>query len=237
MSAISIVIPILNEKKNLEKLCSLIIKNLNFKNYEIIFVDDSSTDGSEKILRKLSKKYKKIKYIIRKSKVKDLSKSCIEGFKKSIYQNILVMDGDLQHDPKDINKIIKAYVINKADIAVGSRDLFNKKNEGLDFFRLIMSKILIIIVSLFLGKKTNDPMSGFFLFKKKIFLKSSKNLNKLGYKILLDLIYSSNFKIKVVDVGINFKTRKLGNSKMSLKILIFLIYVIFVKFFSKKAIS
>lgn len=237
MSAISIVIPILNEKKNLEKLCSLIIKNLNFKNYEIIFVDDSSTDGSEKILRKLSKKYKKIKYIIRKSKVKDLSKSCIEGFKKSIYQNILVMDGDLQHDPKDINKIIKAYVTNKADIAVGSRDLFNKKNEGLDFFRLIMSKILIIIVSLFLGKKTNDPMSGFFLFKKKIFLKSSKNLNKLGYKILLDLIYSSNFKIKVVDVGINFKTRKLGNSKMSLKILIFLIYVIFVKFFSKKAIS
>ena len=237
MSPISIVIPILNEKKNLENLCSLIIKNLKFNKFEIIFVDDNSNDGSDEILKRLSKRNKKIKYIIRKSEKRDLSKSCIEGFKKSSYQNILVMDGDLQHDPKDIKKIAKTFFKKKADIAVGSRDLFNKKNEGLDFLRLTTSKFLIIIVSLFLGKKTNDPMSGFFLFKKKIFTKSIKKMSKIGYKILLDLIYSVNYKIKVVDVVIDFKTRQLGKSKMNLKILIFLIYVITVKFFRKRVIK
>ena len=58
------------------------------------------------------------------------------------------------------------------------------------------------------------------MLKKKIFTESFKRLNKIGYKILLDLIYSSRKDIKVVDVSINFKTRKLGTSKMSPKILI-----------------
>ena len=62
-------------------------------------------------------------------------------------------------------------------------------------------------------------------------------MSKIGYKILLDLIYSINYKIKVVDVVINFKTRKLGKSKMNLKILIFLIYVITTKFFKKRIIK
>ena len=79
-------------------------------------------------------------------------------------------------------------------------------------------------------------MSGFFLFKKKIFTKSYKKMSKIGYKILLDLIYSINYKIKIVDVVIDFKTRKLGKSKMNLKILIFLIYVITMKFFKKRII-
>ena len=56
MRAISIVIPILNEKKNLDKLCSLIIKNLDLNKFEIIFVDDNSNDGSDQLLKKLSKK-------------------------------------------------------------------------------------------------------------------------------------------------------------------------------------
>ena len=61
-------------------------------------------------------------------------------------------------------------------------------------------------------------------------------MSKIGYKILLDLIYSINYKIKIVDVVIDFKTRKLGKSKMNLKILIFLIYVITMKFFKKRII-
>ncbi len=237
MESLSIVIPTYNEKKNLIKLSQSIKKYLKLKKYEVIFVDDNSNDGSLEILKEIKKNNKKFKYILRKQPIKDLSKSCFMGFKKSSYKNILVMDGDLQHDPKDINKLIKAYQRNKADIVVGSRNLFNNKNKGLGFVRLNTSKLLILVVSLMLGKKTNDPMSGFFLFKKKIFIKSAKKMNKIGYKILLDLIYSVNYKIKVVDVVINFKTRQLGNSKMNFKILIFLIYVIILKFFRKRIIQ
>ena len=230
MESLSIVIPTYNEKKNLIKLSQSIKKYLKLKKYEVIFVDDNSNDGSLEILKEIKKNNKKFKYILRKQPIKDLSKSCFMGFKKSSYKNILVMDGDLQHDPKDINKLIKAYQRNKADIVVGSRNLFNNKNKGLGFVRLNTSKLLILVVSLMLGKKTNDPMSGFFLFNRNLIKKTKNNLSKIGYKILLDLIYSSNKDIRIVDVDINFKTRNRGYSKMNLKILFILLYVIFIKF-------
>ena len=141
------------------------------------------------------------------------------------------MDGDLQHDTNDINKLIQSFNNDKADIIVGSRNLFNKRNEGLDIVRLIASKILIIFVSLFLGKKTNDPMSGFFIFKKKIYELNKKKLHIKGYKILLDLIYCSDEKLKIVDVDINFKRRSLGSSKMGFRIICILLSQIIKKIF------
>ena len=231
MFNLSIVIPIFEESKNVEKLVNGIINNLQIDNYEILFVDDNSNDGTEEILSRLSKNNNKIKYIIRKEKTKDLSKSCALGFEKSLYENILVMDGDLQHDTNDINKLIQSFNNDKADIIVGSRNLFNKRNEGLDIVRLIASKILIIFVSLFLGKKTDDPMSGFFIFKKKIYELNKKKLHAKGYKILLDLIYCSDEKLKIVDVDINFRRRSLGSSKMSFRIIYILILQIIKNFF------
>ena len=231
MFNLSIVIPIFEESKNVEKLVNGIINNLQIDNYEILFVDDNSNDGTEEILSRLSKNNNKIKCIIRKEKTKDLSKSCILGFEKSLYENILVMDGDLQHDTNDINKLIQSFNNDKADIVVGSRNLFNKRNEGLDIVRLIASKILIIFILLFLGKKTNDPMSGFFIFKKKIYELNKKKLHIKGYKILLDLIYCSDEKLKIVDVDINFKRRSLGSSKMGFRIICILLSQIIKKIF------
>ncbi len=229
MKSLSIIIPTFNECKNLRKLTKLLKFNLKIKKYEVIFVDDDSFDGSLDVLKDIKKKNKKFNFILRKDKPRDLTKSCFLGIKKSKFQNILIMDGDLQHDPKDINKLINSFKKNSPDLVVGSRNLFNSENRGLGFLRLNASKLLILIVKLLLGEKTTDPMSGFFLFKKDL-LKKTKNLNKVGYKILLDIIYSSDSSIKIVDVDINFKTRKTGHSKMNLMVLIKLLYVIILKF-------
>ena len=88
ITKISIVIPILNEDKNLEQLVKEIakIKNkIQISKFELIFVDDNSKDQTEKILKKLKKKFVYIKYFIRRNKQKDLSQSCLLGFDKSIY--------------------------------------------------------------------------------------------------------------------------------------------------------
>ena len=84
-----------------------------------------------------------------------------------------------------------------------------------------------------LGNRTSYPISGFFLFKKKIFLENQSKLFKKGYKILLDLIYTSKSKYKICDVQINFDSRKNGTSKMNLKIVFFLILMVFSKFYAK----
>ena len=228
MDKFSIIIPVYNEAKNLKILIPKIYRELKNRKFEIIIVDDSSIDATSKVLKKFKKK--NFHHIIRKDK-RDLSKSCILGFKKSRYNYIVVMDGDLQHKPSDIKKFLNTFRKTRPDIIVGTRDLFKDKKHNLNIFRLFASRILILIVKLLLGSKTSDPMSGFFMFKKKIFIKYQKRLIKKGYKILLDLLYNNNQKIKVVDVKINFDSRTKGKSKMSVKILFYLIYMIFAKFF------
>ena len=68
------------------------------------------------------------------------------------------------------------------------------------------------------------------MIKKSVYKRSKKTLIKEGYKILLDLIYSGNKSIQVVDVDINFDSRKKGNSKMNYKVLLVLILMIYKKF-------
>ena len=230
MDKFTIVIPVYNEAKNLKILIPKIYRELKNRKFEIIVVDDNSTDMTSQILKKFKKK--NFCHLIRKND-RDLSKSCILGFKKSKYNNIIVMDGDLQHKPSDIKKFL--YLSDKInpDIIVGTRDLFKNKKHNLNIFRLFASRILILIVNLLLGNKTSDPMSGFFMFKKKIYVKSQKKLLKRGYKILLDLLYNKDQEIKVIDVKINFDSRMKGKSKMSVKVLLYLISMILTKFVVK----
>ena len=201
MSKFSIVIPVYNESKNLSLLIPEIYKVLKKEIFELIIVDDNSSDNTSKIIKNFKKK--NLKYIVRK-KDRDLTKSCILGFKKY-----------------------------NVDIVVGTRNLFKNKTHNLGIIRLTASRILILLVNLLLGNKTSDPMSGFFLFKKKIFLENQSKLFKKGYKILLDLIYTNKSKYKICDVQINFDSRKKGRSKMNLKVVFSLILMIFSKFYGK----
>ena len=226
----SIVIPVYNESKNLPLLISQIYKVLKKHTFELIIIDDNSSDGTFDVLNKIKKK--NFRFFIRKKR-RDLSRSCVLGFDKSKYKNILVMDGDLQHQPKDIKKLLKIFQLKKAHIVIGSRELFTRKKHNLSFMRLSASRILIFIVNILLGNKTSDPMSGFFIFKKEIFIRNKYKLFNKGYKILMDLIYLDEKYQKIYDVKINFANRKKGESKMNMKILLSLIYMIFYKLYAK----
>lgn len=130
---ISIVIPALNEEKNIKPLTKRIIENLRNIKFEIIFVDDNSVDQSKTVLLALSKKYKFFNPLLRK-KDRDLTQSCFDGIEKSKYPNILIMDADLQHNPKYIPLMLKVFN-NDNDIVVGARKLTSGKNKGLSEFR------------------------------------------------------------------------------------------------------
>ncbi len=229
--SVSIVIPVYNEKNNISLLVSKITSKINRIKHEIIIVDDSSNDGSKEVLKKLSKK-KNLKIIFRKEKIRDLSKSCRDGFEISKFDKILVMDGDLQHNPKYILKMILLMKNKNFDVIVGARDLVNSRVKSLSFFRQSASFVLIKFLNLIFGKKTIDPMSGFFLFKKKIYKKNKKLLFLKGFKILADLIYADR-NISVKDLKINFEYRVKGTSKLNYKILIYLLQFIIFRIFQK----
>ena len=228
-SKISIVIPSLNEEKNIEPLTKKIIKNLKNIKFEIIFVDDNSIDRSRSILLALSKKYKFFNPILRK-KDRDLTQSCFDGIERSKYSNILIMDADLQHNPKYIPKMLK--VFNNKDVVIGARKLTSGRNKGLTEFRRFASVILIFLFKIF-NIKTSDPMSGFFMFKKKLFRKNKKFYFGKGFKILADILINSREKLKTKDIYIDFNRRYESESKMSFKILLILIQFYFRSLFKK----
>jgi len=227
----SIIIPILNEEKNILKLTNKIRQTLNNYKYEIIFVDDNSEDNSKIVLSNLKKKHKNIRFFIRKKKIRDLFQSCLLGINNSKYQYNLIMDGDLQHDPRYIPKMLQK--LNNNDIVVACRNFDNDNKISLNIFRLLSSKVIRYIISVIFGKKTLDPMSGYFVFKKSIFLKNKIFFYGYGFKILSDIIYNVN-NLKISDVIINFKSRKLGKSKMNLRVIIQIIFFILFCFLKKK---
>ena len=210
---VSLVLPVLNEEKNIEELIFLLKKYLKNFSYEIIFVDDNSSDKTKSLIKKNISG--KIKYFLRK-KNKDLTRSCFLGIANSRYENIIIMDSDLQHNPKYLPKIINIFFKNKLDFAVAVRNF--REDQGLTWIRKYTSLILSFSFNFFLGHKVSDPMSGFFIFKKSIFYKHKNNLFGKGWKILADLIYNKDvFLIK--EVQIKFDKRKKNKSKMNLGVL------------------
>ena len=228
---LSIVIPVLNESNNIQFLTDKIIKNLKSIKYEVIFVDDNSVDSSYKILRLLQKKYYFFNPIFRKKK-RDLTQSCFEGIRKSKFDKILIMDGDMQHDPKYILPMYNKFNKLNCDVLIGARPLTKGPNQGLSEIRRLASNILIFFFSIF-KINTSDPMSGFFIFKKDIFLKNKKNFFGKGFKILADILINSKNNLIVKDYFIRFKRRHDDKSKMNLKILMILIKFYIVSVFKK----
>ena len=224
----SIVFAVLNEEQNIRPLIISIKKKLKDINYELIFVDDSSSDNTAKEIKKFLKN--NIKYYLRKNK-KDISQSRIMGIQKIKYNNIIIMDSDLQHNPKYLPIMIKKYEKNRADFVVGVRNF--EKNKGLSKIRLLGSKALCFIYNFFLGYKVSDPMSGFSIFKKKIFKKYHSKLYGKGWKLLADLIYNEeNFKI--IEQKISFDKRLYHYSKINLSVLQNVIGLFLYKFYLLK---
>ena len=228
---LSIVIPIFNEEKNIIPLTKKIRNILKNYKFEIIFVDDTSLDDSRKILKKLKKKYNFFNPIFRSGK-RDLSRSCMNGIEKTKFTKILIMDGDLQHDPKYIPSMYKKLEDNKLDIVVATRKLFEPNNKGLSEIRRYVSIFLIFCFKIF-NIKTKDPMSGFFLFKKKIYLNNKKYFFAKGFKILADFLINCKQTLKTQDININFNRRYNSKSKMNYKVLFILINFYLKSLFNK----
>lgn len=221
ITKLSIIIPILNEKKNIIKLINEIRRKLTFINYEVIFVDDNSTDGSIDVLKKIKLIDKRFKYIFNRGP-RDLTQSCFKGIQIAKSDFVVIMDGDLQHNPTYIKFLYNKIIKDNSDLVIASRD-FNKTNtKTLSVVRITFSRVLIFLLKIISGKNYIDPMSGYFIFKKKIYFENRKLFFGKGYKILADFIYNIPM-IKVSEIFINFRSRDKGNSKMNIKILIILV--------------
>ncbi len=197
----SIVIPVYNEEANIKKLIIEIIK-LNFKNYELIIIDDASSDRTFELIENFQAKNLRI---IRHKRNLGQSSSIRTGIINSMYKTIVTMDGDGQNDPKDIFKLLDIYFLNEKIKLVGG--IRTKRKDS--FIKKISSKIANSIRSYILDDNCKDTGCSLKIFDKDIFL-SFEFFNGI-HRFLPAYFKGYGFKTKFINV--NHRERQFGVSK------------------------
>jgi len=219
----SILIPTYNERDNIQELTKRIWESLSSTDFEVIFIDDDSPDNTAEVAEKLSELYGDIKVLKRPDKL-GLASAVLDGMRIAEGNIIAVMDADLQHPP-ELLPVMLEKAKNGCDIVVASRNVEGGGVEGWSLIRRLESWGATKLAHLLLPKSRSvrDPMSGFFMFRRRII--DNADLNPTGYKILLEILIKGDFK-RVTEVPYIFKPRKSGKSKLGLReILRYLIHI------------
>jgi len=231
----TIIIPFYNEEKNISKLNEQLINNINkLENkgriFEIVYIDDASNDNSFDELKKLSSNI--VETVIIKHRI-NLSQSAAlnTGINHSKYDNLIIMDGDLQNDPNDLEKMIKEYE-KGADMVIGWR----KVRRDNFFSKRLPSIVANFIVRLFSKSKIHDHGCAFKIVKKN----AIDELTNWGdfHRLLAARVANNGYKVSEIVVTHNQRIHGKSNYGFNriFKLIIDLLYLNFFKNYKRKAI-
>ncbi len=232
---LSIIVPTYNESGNVKSLYNQIKDALKDINFEVVFVDDNSKDGTKNEILELTGKYSNIRLINRLHK-RGLASACIDGFASSSAKYFAVIDADLQHDPKLLKKMYQCLESQDSNIVLASRFLKGSKIEGMSNQREGISKVGNKISSLITGANLTDPLSGYFMVDSKIIEQIIPRLSGKGFKILLDIFSScklKGIKLNYLELPTIFRERNAGQSKLDSAVMIEFLVLILDKFFGR----
>ncbi|HEV2547903.1 MAG TPA: glycosyltransferase family 2 protein [Stellaceae bacterium] len=210
---LTVVIPTFNEHDNIEPLVELITEALGRIEWEVIFVDDDSPDGTADAIRAIARCNARVRCLRRIGR-RGLSSACIEGALASVAPFIAVMDADLQHDEKLLPPMLEILKHERCDVVVGSRYIAGGGVGDMSPHRVGISSLATRLSRLICKTKITDPMSGFFMMRREAFDGAVHRLSAHGFKILLDLLASSPEPMRVKELPYVFRQRRSGTSKL-----------------------
>lgn len=220
-SETTVLIPTLNERKNLERLIPAIFNLM--PDISVLIVDDSSKDGTDNLIKNLKKSHPSL-YLLERTKDFGYGKACIDGFRYLEAQipscrYVVTMDADFSHDFRSIPEMLKKLESN--DVVVGSRYIVGGKVENWSLRRRILSRIANFYVRLILKLPIKDATTGFNAYRREALSKSHfDSIGSNGYAFLVELKYKLvKSGAKIIEYPIVFSERREGQSKMSGKII------------------
>jgi len=215
---LSLVLPAYNEEDNLDKCTKLTLEALDRflskKDYEIIIVEDGSTDKTPEVAKKLAEKFDQVRYLHSDERL-GKGKSLTMAFREGKGRILAFVDVDLATDLQHLPELIKAVDEEGYDISIGSRLLPNSKvNRGIR--RTITSKVFNKLVRLLLGSDLRDHQCGFKAFRRDIFenLASEVKSDHLFWDSEF-LVKAQNHGYRVKEIPVRWKDRE--ESKVSLR--------------------
>ena len=229
---ISVLIPVFNEEENISPLYERLTSVLNRigKDYEVIFIDDGSSDGTLSLLRPICKKDPRIKFISFSRNFGQTS-ALSAGIDFSKGKIIIPMDGDLQNDPEDIPSLLQK-IEEGYDVVSGWR----KSRKDPFLTRRFPSMIANKIISLIGGVRLHDYGCTLKVYRRDIL----KNIRLYGEMHRFIPIYANWVGARVSEVPVHHFQRKFGSSKYGVnrvfKVILDLMVVKFLLSYSQKPI-
>ena len=211
---LSIIIPCYNEKNTIEIILKKIIQNLNkykFSNYEILIVDDCSTDGTIQILKQLDNDNKIFVHFHNKNLGKGAA--IHTALKHLTGEVVIIQDADLEYDPSDYHKLLTPFFEANADVVYGSRFLGGGKYSRVHFFwHYLANKILTFICNLFTNLNLTDMETGYKVFKSSALKSISLKEKTFSFEPEVTIKLSKK-KFKFFEVPITYNGRSYDEGK------------------------
>jgi len=214
---LGVIIPTFNERANIPILVERLAGLLTSCDWEVIFVDDNSPDGTAAAARAIGETDGRVRCIRRIGR-RGLAGACLEGMLASQARYVAVMDADLQHDEAQLVPMLETLRSGRADLVVASRYLAGGSAAGLSRQRSRVSRWSNALVRGLLGIELIDPMSGHFMIRRDVFEALAPALSSQGFKILLDILATAHGKLRTVELPSDFRERRYGESKLDSKI-------------------
>jgi len=210
-------VPTFNERANIPILVERLSRLLASYDWEVVFVDDNSPDGTAAAARAIGATDSRVRCIRRIGR-RGLAGACLEGMLASQARYVAVMDADLQHDEATLVPMVEALRAGRADLVVASRYLYGGSAAGLSKQRSRVSRWSNSLVRLLLGIDLTDPMSGHFMIRREAFEAIAPALSSQGFKILLDIMATARGRLRTIELPSAFRERQHGESKLDSKI-------------------
>ena len=214
---LSVVVPTFKERDNVALLVDKLARTLDGIEWEVVFVDDNSPDGTAAAARAIGATDDRVRCIRRIGR-RGLAGACIEGMLASQARYVAVMDADLQHDERLLTAMLER-LRGDADLAVASRYVDGGSAAGLSSAsREHASRLSTTLAQRLLGVTLSDPMSGFFMIRRERFEELAPRLTTQGFKILLDIAATARGSLRIAELPFVFAQRQHGESKLDTRV-------------------
>ena len=217
VAELSIVVPTFKERGNIAELVQRLDAALEGVDWEVIFVDDNSPDGTTEVVKTIAATDPRVRCLRRVSR-RGLAGACIEGMLSSSAPYVGVMDADLQHDENLLPRMLATLKKGDTDLVVGSRYIAGGNAKAFSKSRGMMSKAAGSLARMLTRIELTDPMSGFFMMRRDRFDPLAPSLSTNGFKILLDIVLTAKGGLRIVEEPYVFGSRTYGESKLDAQV-------------------
>lgn len=180
MRCLSVVVPVYNEERTLEKVIHALLRLEQLR--EIVIVDDCSQDGTPDIANRLAAQYSQIA-VLQHSKNLGKTEALKTGFRRTTGAVVIIQDADLEYDPIEIPMLIQPIVAGHADVVYGSRFLIRKAARVLYFNHYLANRFLTLLSDVFTNINLTDVETGYKAFRGEIIREMIIKSKGFGFEI------------------------------------------------------